>query len=549
MSSPEISIIVPCYNAASVLRRSVEALVDYLTGLGRTWELVIVDDGSTDATWEVLQELIRRFGESYVYPLHNDANRGKGCAVRNGMLAARGRYRIFIDVDLNYRPPEIGKILSHLEADADVAIASRVASGARVTMSPWHIQYIYTRHLMSRLLNKVFRNLFVRGILDSQAGLKGFTDAAAQAIFPLTTVDGFSFDIEVLYIAQHLRLTIEEVGIDFIYGREPSTVKFLKDGLGVVRDMIMTKVNEARGLYDTLAQSSSVPARQRLLVVTADDFGLSEWANRGIIRGVEAGAVSSVSVMAGPNLEPWPDAVGCDVGFGLHINLTEGRPVSGPNGLEPILTADGSFSGLATLSLQMLRGTVSIERLTQELMAQAEKVRRAGFVLDHIDGHEHIQHLPGVRQAVAEVARRLGIIWVRVAAERLGYEFRAWGCTAKKIVLMPFLVSARSFFHSCGLRLPDRFFGLALVRPRDFEAAMSAAVSESRGDVNEISLHLAEAGGEQTDRLGKWRCKTLESLLRCDLPAAVAGTKLELTNFGKIADRKQYTTVAGKEIK
>ncbi|MDY7009931.1 MAG: ChbG/HpnK family deacetylase, partial [Planctomycetota bacterium] len=400
-----------------------------------------------------------------------------------------------------------------------------------------------------RLLNKVFRNLFVRGITDSQAGLKGFTDSAARAIFPLTTVDGFSFDIEVLYIARHLGLTIEEVGINFDYGREPSTVNFLKDGFGLMRDMIKTKVNKARGIYDAPGQSNSAPARQRLLVVTADDFGLSEQANRGIVRGVEAGAVSSVSVMAWPYLEPWPDAICCDVGFGLHINLTEGRPASGADGLEPILTDDGRFCNLAMLSMQMLKGAVSVERLTRELLGQAEKVRRAGFVLDHIDGHEHVQHLPGVRQAVAEVARRLGIVWVRVAAERLGYELRAWGCTARKIALMPFLVSARSFFLSCGLQLPDRFFGLALVRPRNFEMALSAAMDEADGDVNEISLHLAESGGEQTDRLGKWRCETLETLLRCDLPGIVAGTRLKLTNFGKIADREQYTTVAGKEMK
>jgi dolichyl-phosphate beta-glucosyltransferase len=172
------------------------------------------------------------------------------------MLAANGRHRVFIDVDLDYPPPEIGKVLARLEAGADVAIASRMASGSVLVMHPWHIQYLFTRHVASRMLNKVFRSFYVRGVLDSQAGLKGFTARAAEAIFPRTTIDRFSSDMEVLYIAHRLGLRIEQVPVNFAYGRQPSTVRFFRDGIYVVRDLIRIRVNGARGLYDGMCGRS-----------------------------------------------------------------------------------------------------------------------------------------------------------------------------------------------------------------------------------------------------------------------------------------------------
>lgn len=529
---PDISVVVPCYNAERVLEASIDALVHYLQGLDRNWELVLVDDGSTDRTNEIMRQAVEQFGSRRIRILHHGANHGKGWAVRNGMLAAKGQYRVFLDVDLDYRPSEIGKILASLEAGSDVTAASRVASGALLTLSPWHIQYMYTRHLMSRLLNKVFRNFFVRGITDSQAGLKGFTSEAAEAIFSRTTVKGFSFDIEVLYIAQCLGLIIREVGVNCLYGRQPSTVSFARAGIGLVRDMIKTKMNAAKGLYEE--EGEPCPRCRRKLIVTADDFGLSRWANRGIIRGVESGAVSSVSVMSSTHLERWPVSMKQATGFGLHINLTEGPPASGAEGLEPIVGKDGCFLGLARLARQVCCNRVSVARLTRELLAQAEKVSRAGFRLDHIDGHEHVQHLPGVRQAVAEAARQLGICWVRVAAEPITYGFSSWACTARKLVLLPFAAATRSFFRSQGLRSSNRFFGLALVRPRDCDRALATAIRQCRGAVNEISVHLAEPGGERMDRLGAWRTRCLESLLRWNLQVAARAAKLELTSFGDV---------------
>lgn len=529
-----ISVIIPCYNGARVLRSSIFALADYLNSLGQSWEIIVVDDGSTDGTGQIVEQAAEQLGRSRVWAIRHKVTCGKGRSVRDGMLAAGGKYRVFVDVDLDYGPSEIGKILARLEAGADVAVASRVASGASMTLSPWHLQYMYTRHLMSRLLNKVFRNFFVRGITDSQAGLKGFTAKAAEAVFSRTMVDGFSFDIEVLCIARHLGLAIEEVPVHCVYGQQPSTVEFTRAGLGLVRDMIMTKVNLARGVYDLDPLSDKQPLRQRYLVVTADDYGLSQWADRGIICGAQAGAISSISVLASERLKPWPGGIDHNIGFGLHINLTEGRPASGTDGLKPILTSQGQFCGLARLVLQCARRALSIKHLTEEILAQADRLVRAGYVLDHIDGHEHVQHLPCVREAVVEAACQLGIRWVRVSCERLGYEIAAWPCTAKKLALMPFLASTRRFFQSCGLRSADRFFGIALVQPQNFESAFTRAIQESSQGVNEIVLHLAEGQVDQEDRLGVWRYKSLESLIGYDLSASAENAGLIVTRFADI---------------
>jgi len=217
------------------------------------------------------------------------------------------------------------------------------------------------------------------------------------------------------------------------------------------------------------------------------------------------------------------------------VTLTEGPPASGPEGLRRVLTPAGRFAGLARLSAECLRGTIPTARFTSEIIAQAERVQRAGFRLGHIDAHEHVQHLPCVRAAVAQAARRLGIAWVRVADEAVSYEFSTWQGTAKKLALLPFVASARRFYRSCGLRSADRFFGVALARPQRFDAALSAAIRRARVGVNEICLHIGAPGDEQADRMGAFRSNNLQSLLRYDLRAAAAREQLVLTNFAGTA--------------
>src|SRR5262249_45819258 len=140
--------------------------------------------------------------------LGNPANEGKGFSVARGMRAARGEYRIFTDVDLAYPLSEVDKTVDALKAGADVAIACPVLPESRYLMSPTFFHYLYTRHLMSRAFNAMVRAVLLPGVLDTQAGLKGFTVAAARQIFPRLTRSGFGFDLEVLYIARARGLNV-----------------------------------------------------------------------------------------------------------------------------------------------------------------------------------------------------------------------------------------------------------------------------------------------------------------------------------------------------
>ena len=140
-------------------------------------------------------------------------------------------------------------MVRELDGGADVAIACRVLPESRYLMSPSFFHYLYTRHLMSRLFNRVVRVALLPGILDTQAGLKAFTARAAQLIFPRLTVAGFGFDVELLYIARKHRLRVRQTAVQYRYDDEPSTVRFAGDAAAMVRDLARIRWNDWRGRY------------------------------------------------------------------------------------------------------------------------------------------------------------------------------------------------------------------------------------------------------------------------------------------------------------
>src|SRR5207247_11251156 len=175
--------------------------------------------------------------------LRNEANRGKGFSVARGMLAARGRYRVFTDADLAYPLDEIAHIVHRLATGSDVAIACRVLPESRYLMSPSFFHYLYTRHVMSRVFNRVVRLVFLPRILDTQAGLKGFTARASELIFPRLTIAGFGFDVELLYVARKHGLKVTQQAVHYRYDDEPTTVRFVADAVGMLEDLARIRWN------------------------------------------------------------------------------------------------------------------------------------------------------------------------------------------------------------------------------------------------------------------------------------------------------------------
>ncbi|HVZ76520.1 MAG TPA: glycosyltransferase [Gemmatimonadaceae bacterium] len=248
MARPHLSLIIPVYNGASRLEETLRAVDDFRAAAPCSLEVLFVDDCSTDPRTPAMLEAFAAARDG-VQVLRNERNRGKGHSVARGMLKARGAFRVFTDVDLAYPLSETRKILRALEGGADVAIACRVLPESRYLMSPSFFHYLYTRHLMSRAFNLMVRVTLLPGVLDTQAGLKGFTAEAAHQIFTRSTIAGFGFDIECLYIAHCHRMRVENVAVDFRYDDEPTTVRFVRDSLRMARDIATVRWNGWTGRY------------------------------------------------------------------------------------------------------------------------------------------------------------------------------------------------------------------------------------------------------------------------------------------------------------
>jgi dolichyl-phosphate beta-glucosyltransferase len=257
--APSLSLVIPVYNAADQLSATLDAVDAFVARYPDSLELLFVDDHSTEAeTQLMLEDYTRRRPHARV--LRNAVNRGKGFSVTRGMLAARGRHRVFTDVDLAYPLDQVDRIVAELQSGADVAIACRVLPESRYLMSPSFFHYLYTRHLMSRAFNKVVQRFLLPGILDTQAGLKGFTADAARLCFSRTTIPGFGFDIECLYIAQQHGLAIRQTAVNFRYDDEPTTVRFARDSNRMLQDIWKVKRNAWRGQYALANHRFSFPA-------------------------------------------------------------------------------------------------------------------------------------------------------------------------------------------------------------------------------------------------------------------------------------------------
>ncbi len=235
-----LSIIIPAYNEEGRLPGTLRTIWDYLMGQAYRAEIIVVENGSTDRTADVVREFAR---ERTGIRLLISNPRGKGLAVKVGMLAARGAYRFLCDADLSMPVEEVAHFLPPLLKDCGVAIGSREAPGARRYGEPWY------RHLMGRVFNWLVKLAAVSGLEDTQAGFKCFTAQAAQDLFRCQTLEGFGFDVEILFLARKRGYRIVEVAIQWYYKAE-SRVRPVRDTYCMFRDVLMVRWNDLRGVYE-----------------------------------------------------------------------------------------------------------------------------------------------------------------------------------------------------------------------------------------------------------------------------------------------------------
>ena len=229
-----LSVVVPAYNEEERLPRTLARLHEYYESQDYPYEVVIVSDGSTDST----NELVRTFAASHPHfrLLAYSPNRGKGHAVRTGIQDTKGDIVLFCDADLATPQEETAKLLPHITQGADVAIGSRPLRDSQLEIR----QPLY-RELLGRSFNKAVQFFGIRGIDDTQCGFKMFTRRAADDIFSRCKLDGFGFDFEALMIAHDLGYRIDEVPIRWSH-QPGSKVSLLRDGSRMLAELVRLRL-------------------------------------------------------------------------------------------------------------------------------------------------------------------------------------------------------------------------------------------------------------------------------------------------------------------
>jgi glycosyltransferase involved in cell wall biosynthesis len=238
MTTPFLSIIIPAHNEAERLPQTLSSVQSYLAEKDFDAEVIVVENASTDDTTQIVRDWQEKMPN---LRLISRKQPGKGGAVKQGMLEARGTYRFMADADLSMPITELDKFLAP-DIDYHVAIASREAKGAKRVDEPEY------RHLIGRAFNLLVKLIVLPGIEDSQCGFKCFSAEAAQRIFPLQTMSGWSFDVEVLAIARELGYAITEVPVLWYY-QEGSRINVFKDSWRMFRDLWRIRHNRKQGMY------------------------------------------------------------------------------------------------------------------------------------------------------------------------------------------------------------------------------------------------------------------------------------------------------------
>ena len=240
MAAPFLSIVIPAYNEEFRLPKTLEQMLSFSESQPYATEVLVVENGSQDRTFEVAQAIAERHPNVTVL---KESGRGKGLAVRRGMLQARGEYRFMCDADLSMPVEEINRFLPPALQGVDIAIGSREAPGSVRYNEP---QY---RHLGGRVVNTMIRLLALPGLQDTQCGFKCFRAPAAEELFRLQTLTGWSFDIELLYIARRHGYHIVEVPIHWYFDPE-SKLSVVSDAVKMGIDIFTIHRNQAKGIYD-----------------------------------------------------------------------------------------------------------------------------------------------------------------------------------------------------------------------------------------------------------------------------------------------------------
>jgi len=240
---PYLSVVIPAYNEEKRLPKTLESVYAYLKTTSYSFEIVVVDDGSLDGTVDMVQEFAKHADEETVRLVSYAPNQGKGFAVRTGMLAARGDYLLMNDADGSSPIEEVERLLEGLKPDNRVVIGSRAKEDPTAKVNA-----LFYRKYIGNTFNLIVQSLLLPGIRDTQCGFKLFESKAAQHIFSVARLNGYAFDVELLYIARIHDYKIREVAINW-NNAEGSKVNVLTDSPRMLLEVLGITIGAWMGTY------------------------------------------------------------------------------------------------------------------------------------------------------------------------------------------------------------------------------------------------------------------------------------------------------------
>lgn len=250
------SLVLPAYNPGPAIDATWDRLSDFLRSRAEPWEAVIVLDGCTDGTAERLRDLEP---DRRIRVIEVETNRGKGHAVRTGLLAARGERRLFTDIDLAYDFDDVLRVADALRAGAPVAIASRTHPDSEIRLPAHLLGYAWRRNVQSALFGRVARALLSIRQTDTQAGLKGFAADVVRHVLPLTTCEGFGLDCELLAACSRCGIPVEEVPVRVRFVDRASTTG-ARTALTMLRELWTIRRNWKHKTVPAFVASARDPA-------------------------------------------------------------------------------------------------------------------------------------------------------------------------------------------------------------------------------------------------------------------------------------------------
>ncbi len=498
-----LSVIVPAFNEAGHLAQNLDRLIAVLHASGRAFEILVVDDGSTDGTGAEARAVADR--DPRVRVLAHERNEGKGRALETGVAAARESVLVLLDADLEIPPEDVLPLVDQLERDnADVAVGSKYHPQATLR---WPLY----RRALSRAYHFVTALLFRLPLRDTQTGLKAIRRDVADDLIPQLRSRRFAWDLELLLLAHRAGRRFVTGPVHVRPAARASSVGWggaLQAGFDTLRIFWRDR---ALARYRTRAARR----RRTRVVVSGDDLGLSASVDEGLLQGLEQRGLTSVSVLATgatrdqslPALQQ--RAGGADAG--VHLDLLDGR----------------------SLVRFALRGAPA-ESLADRVHGQVTALREAGIEPTHLDAHRHAYFMPWVRRRVCALTARAGVPAVR-SLRPLGPVFGAGLAEGlKRLVLLGAATLSAGVGRARGLAVPDGFVSAAEAA-RWVEAGRIPAYA--RGRTVEVIAHPAVGAPDVPAHEAGTLDRDAEArhVLEPPLATALAGLGAEVIDFRQLA--------------